>query len=978
MTGNKTTLSAGPEPSHGVNHFLSAGLVALFLYLCSWPVTTARAETVRVGCIDRQTFFQGLPQTPSGYGYEYLLEVGRYTGWDYAFISCPLDVCLKMLEEGELDLVGALRKSPDYVKRFAFPDHPQGVGSTVLLALESRRNVYFNDPKSFEGMRVGYYAQDPAGRIFEGYRARQNFNAQVVDFDNFEAMLEALKQGDVDAVVASDLLTVPGVKILAHVGAAPFFAVLSRSNPDLLRRFNHAVQSIHERDLYYTAGLHEKYLRRPLLLSQALSREEDAWLRENRPVRIAINPADLPVQGFGKSGGADGILVRLVRELFLSNGITPEFVPTKSYAESLRLMDNGAVDVVTGFGQSLRHRFGGRVQVSEPVLRAPVSLVGRAGSANTTPHTVGLGRGMALPQQLRESLGAMKLAHYENQEAALRALMADEVPLTLMTTWRFDTLARDPRYYSLRMVAMVPMDQELTLGVSSAMAATLLPMLNRAIAGMDFSRVQTVAYEYVLNRPREDFWPMVKEYSGMLLLLGAALLLLGAAWAIRRARTRMKHMVREAAFTDDVTGLGNLARFSQMGRAVPRDGSWVCGSMDINNFKIFNAYYGHAAGNSLLRQLGITLNGSLLPGEMVCRGSGDEFLLLLRWPGSMDALKHRLRKLETTLLQRESTLKGQRVRLGLSFGLYRMNDTAVTLGVAADRAATARKLSKGSYPPVYGEYDAAMHRNISEQRQIEQEMEEACERGEFFVRLQPKCNLETGDVVGAEALIRWQHPGRGEVSPGAYVHLFEKNGFILKLDMAVLDCVCRLQRRWADEGLSPLPISVNMSRLHALDADFATRIKDVIRSHGVDPRYIELELTETAFLENTARLLHIMDELSEFGVRFSMDDFGTGYSSLNMLREIPVDVLKLDRAFLMSVSDSRGRNIIMHVVQMAKDLDMDVVCEGVENSLQIDFLKVMQCDVGQGFYFSPPLLLEEFESFTFHRPVHALAPVITL
>ena len=442
---------------------------------------------------------------------------------------------------------------------------------------------------------------------------------------------------------------------------------------------------------------------------------------------------------------------------------------------------------------------------------------------------------------------------------------------------------------------------------------------------------------------------------------------------MRQARFIQK--IRRLSCIDSVTGLPNLRGMRRWGKAVLSPGSHAYVSMDIHDFKNFNVCYGYAAGNELLQHISQTLQQALDKDETVCRGGGDEFILLLRWPGSMPSLKVRLRRMAQQVQARNNPAEQHRFNLILRVGIYHMDTKRVSLRMAGYRAATARNLCKNARHSSFGVYDAALHARLSQERQFEREMVTAQARGEFFMRVQPKCDLHTGRVVGGEALVRWRHPLQGEIPPANFVALFEQNGFIVHLDMYILETVCGTLRGWLDKGWEPMPLSVNMSRLHFMDEDFVNNVIAVISHHRLDPQLIELEITESVYLKSTTRLVDIMDQLSAFGVRFSMDDFGAGYSSLNMLKEIPVDILKLDREFLDSGDSARSHSIISHVVNMAHALNVQVVCEGIETAGQAEVLRRMRCDMGQGYYFAPPLELPEFEAMAFPsagtQPLHA-------
>ena len=248
------------------------------------------------------------------------------------------------------------------------------------------------------------------------------------------------------------------------------------------------------------------------------------------------------------------------------------------------------------------------------------------------------------------------------------------------------------------------------------------------------------------------------------------------------------------------------------------------------------------------------------------------------------------------------------------------------------------------------------------ERRIEDDMEKALENHEFQVYLQPKYSTKAEVLSAAEARVRWTHPVLGFISPGKFTPIFERNGFILQLDDYMLTEVAKLQAAWLEQGKQLVPISVNVSRAHFAEENLAEHICSIVDKFKVPHEYIELELTESAFFDDKTVLLTTVRKLKEFGFKVSMDDFGAGYSSLNSLKELPLDIIKLDAEFFRSVDDIERSNLIVgQTISLAKKLGMEIVAEGIETRDQVDFLAKQDCDLIQGFYFSKPLPVTEFE-----------------
>ena len=304
----------------------------------------------------------------------------------------------------------------------------------------------------------------------------------------------------------------------------------------------------------------------------------------------------------------------------------------------------------------------------------------------------------------------------------------------------------------------------------------------------------------------------------------------------------------------------------------------------------------------------------------------------------------------------------EKYKLVLSCGIYFILPEDRDINSIIDRANIPHKMAKGGHKSSYAFYDNKIHDQEIKEKEMENTMFSSLENKEFIIYLQPKIELNTGEIQGSEALVRWKRPDKGLIPPNEFIPFFEKNGFVINLDLYVLEEVCIYLRKWIDAGINPVTISVNVSRIHLYCNNFIETYKNIIDKYNIPAKYIELELTESIIFDNFDILIDIMNNLKKIGFLISMDDFGSGYSSLNMLKEIPMDILKLDQKFIMETYNSkRSKIIVTKVVEMAKELGMKVISEGVETEEQFELLKEVKCDMAQGYLFGKPMPIEEFE-----------------
>ena len=296
------------------------------------------------------------------------------------------------------------------------------------------------------------------------------------------------------------------------------------------------------------------------------------------------------------------------------------------------------------------------------------------------------------------------------------------------------------------------------------------------------------------------------------------------------------------------------------------------------------------------------------------------------------------------------------------YGIYIIEDNNIKVGTICDRANIAIQTIKNRYDVFYKIYDSSIRESMVQERDIISHMYDALKNEEFVVYFQPKYDIRLEKIIGTEALVRWIHPEKGFILPGVFIPIFEKNGFISALDKFVWEKVCKNLHHWIDEGHEVIPCSVNVSRADLYNPTIDEFFQKILKKYNLLPKYIHLEITESAYTENSQQMIDTIMKFKKIGFVIEMDDFGTGYSSLNMLSDLQIDILKLDLRFMNNQNKNNNRSILSFVISLAKWLGLKVIAEGVETIEQVDFLRSLGCEYAQGFYYSRPLPQDLFES----------------
>ena len=429
--------------------------------------------------------------------------------------------------------------------------------------------------------------------------------------------------------------------------------------------------------------------------------------------------------------------------------------------------------------------------------------------------------------------------------------------------------------------------------------------------------------------------------------------------------SRAEVHVRELAYNDSLTGLPNRTMFIDsmkklIDKVRPRHEMLAVMFLDLDRFKYVNDSLGHNVGDMLLKAVAERIVSCVRSADTVARLGGDEFTLVLDGIEDRNVVANIAEKICRKVGEPYSFL-GKDIYVTASIGISMHPQDGDNIEVLMKRADTAMFRAK-EHGGSYLFYEKEMEAIVTNKVEIEQDLRQSLERDELEVYYQPKLDLKTSRVYGMEALVRWNHPERGQVAPGDFVPLAEETGLISEVGLWVLISSCVQVQTWIDKGYQPMPVSVNLSGRQLENSDIIAQVAHVLARTGLRPELLELELTESILMKRPEEVISILQQLKAMGVKLSIDDFGTGYSSLNYLRKFPIDLLKIDRAFVRDITNNKeDRLIVQSVIALAKSLDLKVLAEGVETREQEDVLRKEGCDYVQGFYIGRPIKSEDFE-----------------
>ncbi len=428
-------------------------------------------------------------------------------------------------------------------------------------------------------------------------------------------------------------------------------------------------------------------------------------------------------------------------------------------------------------------------------------------------------------------------------------------------------------------------------------------------------------------------------------------------------RARAVSLFERTLVEDGLTGIPNLTTFYAHGSRLITKGKlsrYDALHFNVKNFKYINKRVNYQGGDQIMVQYAHAVCGFLIEDEMIARLGGDNYVALIRRDRTKDFLKY----LQDITVELETSGGVQEVSLGAVSGIYEIEDHVKRMGDVMNAISTAMQAAKQVYKKEYVYYTPELSQSILYEKEMAQEFVESMADGKFITYLQPKINLKDNTICGAEALARWKYQGH-VVKPDQFVPMLEKDGAVCMLDFEILRQACSLISNWKKRGKKPVRLSVNLSNWNLHSKTLVENIMEILNEYEVEPEYIEIELSETTDYGEYSIMAELYRELKKQGITTSLDNFGLGFSSLSMLKNLEVDVLKLDKEIIADIEDDeegyKNQVMIRNIIDMAKKMNMKVLAEGVETTRQRDFLIQADCDIAQGFLYAKPLQIEEFE-----------------
>ena len=963
-----------------VRRAIAAALSAVITLMCLFAVPAGAAgkgDVVLIGACADFGISKGGGEY-YGFAYDYCRELEKRTGLRFSYVEATASELMAMLADGKINMLACVGESDMLyggAENICRGNISLGIKYSAVYVLKGT-DIDFYDTKALSRMNIGYLEENYGKYFSDGvFNCGEIADANFVQYNSESQMYADFASGKVDAVVKECFRPWENEELVYQFNTENFYFCTSDNDKDLLTQLDETAAAIFVSSSGFLTNLYETHLARYGMTEYAFSAAEKKFISENEEISIAYNMQSSMMELYdsvtGKLVGATGDMLEKIEKY---SQMKLKIVPCQSLTECIEKLKSGEVLAVCGGVNIDSMAAYGTFTVSVPYLRIPEAI---AGLPDTKPadHMKA-----AVPSNSDEIRNHIKRLYpnttfvpFENVKKCFDAVNAGEADFVCAGAYEIVNLVNSGET-NIRLLSVDSSSQGECFAYAGGCPQELITIFGKCLAKLSsndsivssYANVVTNGYSSLAaNRFADRYFYLIigaifvnnfilTQFLGICPFLGV-----GAAIVMVLLRSR------KSIDTDPLTGGRTKNKFiADAARLAKKSGDkWAMMIFDIDKFKYVNDRLGYEEGNRILERVYKTLSDKMESDELFARLNDDYFACLVHNAGDNE-LNTRFSAIFAEFDRRNALFVNYPIVF--SAGVCRlgqcMENGSIDINAALDRCQIAKRTLKGAHYTSIAFYDGKIRENALREKDFENVMPLALERHEFECYLQPKYGLASRRIEGAEALIRWNSKEFGFVCPGDFIPISEKNGFVVELDFFILEEVCKAMRRWIDGGKTPVVVSVNQSRLHLNDDDYIWRLREIVDKYDIPYKYIELELTESVFTENAEKLLQIMHKLHDIGFKLSLDDFGSGYSSLNMLKDIPVDVVKIDREFFNgTVNSQKGRAVISTVVDLASKLNMNVISEGVETIEQVEYLTDIRCDMVQGYYFAKPMKIHEFE-----------------
>lgn len=940
-------------------HLASAGSIR--------TVQGAGKRTVRIGFFPMEGYHETRADgSRTGMDVEYLEALSDYVNWNIEYVECDSwDDALTMLLNREIDLVGSAQYSAKRAQLYRYADLASGYTFGVI-AVNSDSEFAYEDFDAMSDASFGIVGTYIRKDEFYEYMTDHGVpHPRVRSYKNTAALHAALDAGEIDALVHSLTEVREGQRVVGRFAPMPFYYITYQGNNDLVRELNQGIADLKMNRPWLENELMVKYYDSRLDQTILLTNSEKQYIAEKGTLTVGYLDGYYPFS-YENDGVYTGLSRQVLEEVSVSTGILFDYVKLESMEEAKRALNNGSIDLMNYCGETAQSMQSEGLAVTKVYAQIPQVIImtrsDKSDSIDTLAVESGNASGTAVQNFVDENT---RLFPYSTQLETLNAVMDGEADAAICDGYLAEYLLGSQfRFNRMEIQSVLSDVHNIYMVVADDEESPLLGILNKELLEVSDKMVN----DYML---RDNFYSkmsmanFISDHSiSIIAVLSfcAAAVILVLFFLLRNSLRIQKLMYKDTEFR--IWNLHYLRYRAAKKLAADKNGNYAIAYTDIGQFKSYNALYGWNAGQQILALVIKTLSEEVdNKRELYARSYSSHFVLFMKYE-NVEALRTRLMDIADRVSAR--IYEKMETHMSLTMGVGCLENGDDDLQRALSEAIQLVDSLKDNYNNAVQIYDDKLRAKLRETHEREKLLEAADINTDFVAYYQAKVDIRNEKIVGAEALVRFKDPtADGAIrTPWFFVPYYERTGRIKEIDFFVMECVCIMLRRRIDAGKNVVPVSCNFSRMHFTDDGFPKRFESVIDRYQIPKDLIEVEITETLVVEDVQqqKVKEIVDILRKKGVHLSIDDFGSGYSSLGVFEQIPASVIKLDRSFLLN-NENRTRQvqIMKNIVNLARDLNAQVVCEGVETENDTELMMEIGAYVAQGYLYCKPVPEDVFE-----------------
>ncbi len=892
-----------------------------------------------------------------GFGYEILIRSEHYSNYKFEFIEYEYYEAIAALKDGTVDLMGVVFESDLYSEDFLYV--PKVLGTTQLILVSKNDNYYYDDPASIDGKVVASFHNNPYEQYLNEYCEQNGISVSYVrdDIDKFiDLKADLYLTTTIDYNVKDD-------KMVINLYVFDMYFMTTKENEQLSNAIADAIELSVSADGTFLEQLQIKYYGSKNIIRRYLTRQE-VELLTSRPLSCGYIDHHQPIQFTNENGEADGISFQIMDMLSKQYGFEIDFVP---YNHDMPLHSHEHFDLLISATGDFEHEME-FYTTSAPFWELPMMLFADNDvieNITSEDHHSKLGiiNYITIDKDDIESRYPNNtVIFYDTFDEVLDAFIKGELDGFFATDIGIEyaqTLLGTENYAISSSNLALPLRLFISRDIENL--TEYLGAFNVMFEHLDQNKIdQIISTQIVGFLPEYSAATFVKENLDIfiLALIGVMLIVL---YTVIYVENKKKKAILKILNHDSLTNLISQYNFNQQVKDILKTaepGEYEVISLDIDSFHTINSVYSQEKGNQVLASIAdVLLKQFKGSNAFISRIIADQFIVFHKVNDGLSIKKICEQDITSAL----KMIMGEKYNISMSIGICVVEDPTQRIDKIVDCAVSARLKGKRKYSFTYNMYNDALKKENELKTDIVYRMKDALIDGQFKVVYQPKINLNSLKIGGAEALVRWHTDSDlGIIPPNVFISIFESNGFIVDLDICIFEQVCRFIAENEKNLTIPL-ISINVSNITLFDDKFPFVYLEILSKYNLSPNKVEIEITESAIGIEQSILIEKLEEIRNKGLFISIDDFGSGESSLNRLSSIPAHTLKLDKAFLdYNIADDKGAIVVENVIKLAKQLDMNVVCEGVETKEQSVWLKSLNCDLAQGYYFARPMSQQDF------------------